>query len=995
MLMFKFCIVLVVGLAGVMAKPAPLTQEPSCGYESCHPIDDKKINIHLVPHSHDDVGWLKTVDQYFYGAKTEIQSAGVQYIITSAVEALLRNRDRRYIQVETEFFKKWWDEATESQREDFQNLVNRGQIEMINGAIAMNDEACTNYQSTIDQFTWGLRFLNDTLGACGAPKIGWQIDPFGHSREQANLFTQFGYNGFFFARLDENDRLHRKANKRMDFLWQGSDNIESSNIFGSVFGSDNLYFPPQDLNWDVGETNDPIIDNPSSPDYNVPFFLKSVQNTVNRYKKWFPTNNLLFTMGGDFQYQSAEMLYMNMDRLIKIFKNHTEINVIYSTPSCYLKAVNDAKPNLTLKTDDFFPYGNSDHEYWAGYFTSRPNSKRFERVGNNILQATKQLTALSKILSGHDFTDDVNDLREQMGIMQHHDAITGTEKQNVTKDYVRRLTKGIRNAEKHFSEILGSFVTSDNKDILLNLDLQTCLLSNVSICTTAEKNVIVVYNPLSRPVSHYVRIPVPEGSYKVYDAESKPVHCDILPAISKFKHIPKEVGTPLPYDLVFEAKINAFGMYVYYLKKTGDNTKPGSSVKTQTKFGSSENGFELNPETNLLKSVTIDGVTVDIKQEFLYYQSAKKDIWSGAYLFRPLPETVAISLSETVYIESVSSTTSVDEVVQVFNDYIKQIIRVYKAPGHNYVEFDWLVGPLPNLTLPNMGNEVITRFTVADFDNKNVFYTDSNGRQLMRREINKRPDYTYNHTYEPIASNYYPVTSRILIRDEAKNLEVAILNDRSQGGSSLNQGEIELMVHRRLFHDDNKGVNENLNETEFGQGVVVRGSHLLTLGPITTTNKNQKNAETKEKIRELKKLLSPIVFVAPTDKTKEEIFKVINENSFIYAGGSNNNPEGVHVMTFEPWKEDSYILRLENIFDAANSTVSVDLNKIFLNIKFNSIKETTLAANHWLDDYKKIPKFSWSTDVKDTSGWTVDMSQDDGTKITLTPTEIRTFIVKV
>lgn len=37
--------------------------------------------------------------------------------------------------------------------------------------------------------------------------------------------------------------------------------------------------------------------------------------------------------------------------------------------------------------------------------------------------------------------------------------------------------------------------------------------------------------------------------------------------------------------------------------------------------------------------------------------------------------------------------------------------------------------------------------------------------------------------------------------------------DRSQGGGSIFDGQIEIMVHRRLQYDDDRGVIEPLNET--------------------------------------------------------------------------------------------------------------------------------------------------------------------------------------
>lgn len=214
------------------------------------------------------------------------------------------------------------------------------------------------------------------------------------------------------------------------------------------------------------------------------------------------------------------------------------------------------------------------------------------------------------------------------------------------------------------------------------------------------------------------------------------------------------------------------------------------------------------------------------------------------------------------------------EVHQTYNTWVSQVIRIYQ--GEEHVEFDWVVGPIPVGYLSErnrvrllierydfrdgIGKEIISR-VVTDIPSSKTFYTDANGRQTIRRVLNARESYQYTVT-EPVAGNYYPINSHIYIKDSAGN-QVSMLVDRSQGGSSLRDGELELMVHRRLLYDDAFGVDEALMEPGYGEGLVVRGAHYLIL-----SNKDTSAKKVRTLVHEIFK--RPHISFIPTDMAFEQ-----------------------------------------------------------------------------------------------------------------------------
>ena len=107
------------------------------------------LTVHLVPHTHDDVGWLKTVDQYFIGSNNTIQHASVNNLITAVVAALKRNPERKFINAEQAFFQRWWRQQSDETKDAVRGFVRSGQLEFVNGGWC--NKATTHTEANLDK----------------------------------------------------------------------------------------------------------------------------------------------------------------------------------------------------------------------------------------------------------------------------------------------------------------------------------------------------------------------------------------------------------------------------------------------------------------------------------------------------------------------------------------------------------------------------------------------------------------------------------------------------------------------------------------------------------------------------------------------------------------------------------------------------------------------------------------------------------------------------
>jgi len=134
---------------------------------------------------------------------------------------------------------------------------------------------------------------------------------------------------------------------------------------------------------------------------------------------------------------------------------------------------------------------------------------------------------------------------------------------------------------------------------------------------------------------------------------------------------------------------------------------------------------------------------------------------SGAYIFRPSEKTKngAISYATPQKVTIYQGKNLIQ--IHVESGKIISNLRIYNdlATG---LELQSFVDSID--ISDNQGKEVVLVVTAPSIQNGNTFYTDSMGMEMQKRVLNFRPTWDLKVT-QPIAGNYYPVQSAILIKD--------------------------------------------------------------------------------------------------------------------------------------------------------------------------------------------------------------------------------------
>lgn len=740
--------------------------------------DIKDREHHLICHSHDDLGWLKTVDEYYRDSVKSI----FETVLESLDEPQSSERTKRkFIYSEVGFLKMFIEENKETRQtkiDKIKKFIHNRQWEWVNGGMSQADEACPFYEDVINNYFYGQRYLQTNFGAIS--KTVWQVDPFGHSLSFFYIASKFGMTHGVFWRMDEQTRRRWADEKHLQMVYKLPEDREM--ILHVNYG----YFAPDSIGCDQDCAEQPFDSQ------------KFEEDCSNNDKNFL--SDTMFLVGGDFQWPKAQSRYTFLDGVVNQYQT-----VKYSLFSEYAAAFEVKVPHekLPVYDRDFFVYDEGADEKgdsWSGYFTTKPYLKyKIRRIGRLLRTVTlmmiapKESSMKSELLLEPIIGGDIFSISEDFGILLHHDSITGTSKEAVDRDYFDRIDS----IEKRLYGLFSSYNMACDYNDIYSGKIDECVY--MSTMRTSRRVMLLMYNsqPHTRDaVAHFLIPKIHEKQEVIIQTFGR----DDIRGQDMFCRYDKNLCS-VYFDHAFWA--GEYQQYYVQIRLPKNELTLNDNKETKS-LNSEQQAIPLEGPTMLKFS----NFSLLIKQDCVEYYNEKGEYTNKfTFLYMDAMESGHYILKynknyeQKVYNQFAIYYTFEGSLIEGVFLYGQKInLKIIKEKKKKYFTFESRVR---NDNAFKAGIDVLLKIETPTIENtKDIFYTDANGLfELQRKKQTK------------FENNVYPVASYAKVVCDSGNKGLYVFNDRTQG-AYVDKNSLFFYLQRSAKQEDHKGNEEVLRVTE-------------------------------------------------------------------------------------------------------------------------------------------------------------------------------------
>ncbi|GAB6031850.1 hypothetical protein CHUAL_010250 [Chamberlinius hualienensis] len=449
------------------------------------------LKVIIIPHSHNDPGWLKNFDGYFYGQTSNI--------LNNIVDKLKQYHNMTFVWSEISFLAKWWKGAHHQRREHLKDLLGSGRLQILAPGWVMTDEATVHLYAMLDQMIEGHQWLKNVLNY--TPKHSWSIDPFGHGSTVAYLLQRAGLKGTAIQRIHHGWKTKMAELQSSDFYWrqpwdtEGNRQLLTHNFPFDIYNIKHSCGPHTQvcLTFDFrklkGEFTEYTLKAQSINQWNVRERAETLLAQYGRTASLFPHNVAVVLLGDDFRFEQPiewDQQYGNYNMLINYINERPEIyhaHLQFGTLSTYMEEIEKRmhqQKSFPIVTGDFFVYSDVFSEgrpaYWSGYYTTRPFLKMLARELQATLRNAEVIYTLALARARQQALNRTVQIlerdyarmtlsRQRLGDFQHHDATTGTSKAYVMHEFGVNLYEGIQLASSVMAHALQFILLTNPKQI--------------------------------------------------------------------------------------------------------------------------------------------------------------------------------------------------------------------------------------------------------------------------------------------------------------------------------------------------------------------------------------------------------------------------------------------------------------------------------------------------------------------------------------------------